>query len=312
MTNELNSLIIQNPKRAGKGKHIGSIYVLVNTVNGKLYIGQTKQYYQKRWQDHKDQSKKSRHLISRAIKKYGFENFQKYVIYQTDEVDDKNKLIDILDFYEKKYIDQFNTTDHTIGYNVSTGGNGPCGYHLTKEQRKKISDTHKGKFNNPNRCEKIYQYDFEFNLIKIWPSNAEIKRQLGSQIEFGNNKFTFYNSIWIRERDHIDGCLEKYKSRVEQLKLLKTSKAVSCKWILQFDFLGNLINKFPSARYAASQINVDRSMISGAANGKHKQAKGFVWIYENDFSEDLLKQKIENCKNSVFYKKFIKNKESNT
>ena len=107
-----------------------------------------------------------------------------------------------MDFYEKKYINQFNTTDHTIGYNVSTGGNGPCGYHLTKEQRKKISDIHKGKFNNSNRCEKIYQYDFEFNLIKIWPSNAEIKRQLGSQIEFGENKFTFYNSIWIRERDN--------------------------------------------------------------------------------------------------------------
>lgn len=310
MTNELNSLIIQNPKRAGNGKYIGSIYVLVNTVNGKLYIGQTTQYYQKRWQGHKDQSKKSHHLISRAIKKYGFENFQKYVIYQTDEVDDKKKLIDILNFYEKKYIDQFNTTDHTIGYNVSTGGNGSCGYHLTEEHKKIVSMSNKGRV--PWNREKIYQYDFNFNLIKIWTSNTEIRQNYGSQIEFEENKFTFYNSIWIRERDNTPEFLEKFKSRVNQLKLLKSSKAVSCKWILQFDFLGNQINKFPSARYAASQINADESMISGAANGKHKQAKGFIWIYENDFSEDLLKRKIENCKNSLFYKKFIKNKESNT
>lgn len=310
MTNELNSLIIQNPKRASKGKHIGSIYVLINTINGKLYIGQTTQYYQKRWQSHKDQSKKSHHLISQAIKKYGFENFQKYVIYQTDEVDDKKKLIDILDFYEKKYIDQFNTTDHTIGYNVSIGGNGSCGYHLTEEHKKIVSMSNKGRV--PWNHEKIYQYDFNLNLIKIWESNTEIRQNYGSQIEFEENKFTFYNSIWIRERDNTPEFLEKFKSRVNQLKLLKTPKAVSCKWILQFDFLGNQVNKFPSAKYAASQINADASMISGAANGKHKQAKGFIWIYENDFSEDLLKQKIENCKNSIFYKEFTKNKESNT
>ena len=310
MQKELENLIIQNPKRAQKGKYIGSIYVLINSINGKLYIGQTTEWYHKRWQAHKDKSKKSNILISKAIRKYGFENFEKYVIYQTNEVDDKKQLIDILDFYEKKYISEFKTTDKTIGYNITDGGNGSCGYHLTDEHKKIVSAAHKGKFNNPLRSKKIYQYDLDFNLVKVWPSNAEIKRNYGIQIEFGEHNFTFYNSIWIQEKDNTPEFLNKFKSRAEQLKILKSPRSVGCKWILQFDFLGKLISKYPSARYASQQIGADESIISGAANGKNKQAKGFIWIYEKDYSDELLQNKLELCKNSIFYKKFINQNET--
>lgn len=291
----IKELIISNPIIPKKDEYVGSIYVLINNINGKWYIGQTVRNFYKRWQNHlhRSRAKNPSQLITRAIKKYGWDNFSKYVIYQTSISTDLNTIKKELDSAEIEFIQKYNTTDLSIGYNISHGGGGPSGITLTEEQRKKVSLAHKGKFNNLYQSEKIYQYNLDLELIKVWPSNAEIRRQFGSQIEFESDKFTFYNSIWIRERDYIDGCLEKYKSRADQLKLLKSPKAVSCKQILQFDFDGNLINKYPSAKYAAKIVNRDCSLIAKAARGKSNQAANFIWIYKKDYSIELLQNKLK-------------------
>jgi len=191
-----------------------------------------------------------------------------------------------------------------FGYNTTVGGEGILGYRFTEEQRKQVSNRQLGK-RNTSKSVKIYQFDLDFNLIKIWPSNAEIKRCFGMQIEFDNNKFTFYNSIWIREPDYTPEVLEKYKSRAEQLKLIGSPKAAKCKWILQYDFNGNFIARYPSAKYASSIVGGDNSDIAKAATGKQKQARGFVWVYEKDFTQELLNNKLENAKNTTMYKHFV-------
>lgn len=125
------------------------------------------------------------------------------------------------------------------------------------------------------------------------------------QIEFDKNNFTFYNSIWIREPDYTPEILEKYKSRAEQLKLIGSPKAAKCKWILQYDFNGNFIAKYPSAKYASTIIGGNNSDIAKAATGKQKQARGFVWIYEKDFTQELLDNKLESAKSTRMYYYFI-------
>ena len=62
---------------------LGLIYIITNLINNKVYIGQTIQTLEKRWQGHcrKSCSKNEADMqIKRAIYKYGKENFTIKVI----------------------------------------------------------------------------------------------------------------------------------------------------------------------------------------------------------------------------------------
>jgi group I intron endonuclease len=92
----------------------GVIYKITNMINGKIYIGQTKQKPNHRWNNHKSLSnnkKKHKNMaITSAIAKYGKENFTFEVIDHAFSYDELNNL-------EEKYIEKFNTLcPH--GYNV--------------------------------------------------------------------------------------------------------------------------------------------------------------------------------------------------
>ena len=50
------------------------IYKITNKINGKVYIGQTSNTLEKRWWQHCHGTHK--HIIARAISKYGAENFK--------------------------------------------------------------------------------------------------------------------------------------------------------------------------------------------------------------------------------------------
>lgn len=95
----------------------GFIYIIRNTINNKVYIGQTRTSVNQRWKEHLRHAKYGDQVINRAMKKYGVNNF--YI--ETLEVCS----IDILDDREIYYIDLYNSTDKTKGYNVSIGGNTP-------------------------------------------------------------------------------------------------------------------------------------------------------------------------------------------
>ena len=54
----------------------GEVYVVTCSINGKQYVGQTTQGAEKRWVTHCGDTKAGRgFLLSRAIRKYGLENF---------------------------------------------------------------------------------------------------------------------------------------------------------------------------------------------------------------------------------------------
>ena len=132
------------------------IYKIVNCVNGKIYIGQTIQKLERRMYSHFNRHTKT--CISKAIQKYGKENF-KYEIIDTaktrEELDDK-------EIYWIKYYNSLVPN----GYNLELGGNrhkeiheetreklrkshmgekAPWyGKHLTEETKKKLSEAHKG------------------------------------------------------------------------------------------------------------------------------------------------------------------------
>ena len=113
---------------------IGYIYKYTNLINGKIYIGKTYRLNKRKY-EHKHREVNT--YFHNALKKYGFENFKYEVIAQTDN--DKT-----LNFLERYYIRKFNSFGEN-GYNLTLGGEGTLGKHLTEEQKKKVSEAQKGK-----------------------------------------------------------------------------------------------------------------------------------------------------------------------
>ena len=53
-------------------KPFGVVYLITNTVNGKVYVGQTINGLSKRWKGHKNDVRNgSQNPLHRAIRKYG-------------------------------------------------------------------------------------------------------------------------------------------------------------------------------------------------------------------------------------------------
>lgn len=95
----------------------GFIYIIRNTVNSKVYIGQTRTSVSQRWKEHLRHARYGDQIINRAMKKYGVDKF--YI--ETLEICD----VEVLDYREMYYIDLYDATDKSKGYNVSIGGNTP-------------------------------------------------------------------------------------------------------------------------------------------------------------------------------------------
>ena len=104
-----------NDKYSQDGEHTMCIYKIQNMVNGKIYIGLTKNKAKYRWTGHiKGYNPLRPSLISLAIEKYGKENFDFSVI---DIVENQ----DHLGSRESFWIKELNTIS-PLGYNLTTGG----------------------------------------------------------------------------------------------------------------------------------------------------------------------------------------------
>lgn len=116
------------------------VYCHVNKVNGKRYIGQT--HHQDnpnlRWKNGKGYA--GRNHFWHAIQKYGWDNFEHYIIQDNLTKEEADELEDL-------NIIAFNTTDVNYGYNIRNGGSHG---RLSEETKQKISDNLKGKYCGEN------------------------------------------------------------------------------------------------------------------------------------------------------------------
>lgn len=89
---------------------MGIIYK-ITSPSGKIYIGQTTRTLEKRFKEHCSGYENT--IISKAIQKYGAEQFVKEVVFTGGD--------DELDVKEKNYIELYNSLEPN-GYNIRTGG----------------------------------------------------------------------------------------------------------------------------------------------------------------------------------------------
>lgn len=113
------------------GPSTWKVYVHVNKINNKKYVGITqKPKAEHRWNSGRGYIENP-HFYS-AIQKYGWDGFFHQILFSNlNEGEAKN--------IEKLLILTWRTQDQLYGYNMTSGGDGTPGYHPSDETRKKLS-----------------------------------------------------------------------------------------------------------------------------------------------------------------------------
>lgn len=117
------------------------IYQIVNTRNGKRYIGQAVNIH-KRLQGHKQKRNKGTRLYN-AIAKYGWENFK---IFLVERVDDISKL----DEREQFWMDTFQSYDGDKGYNICRIASNTRGRRFSEKTRARLREIASGRTGEHN------------------------------------------------------------------------------------------------------------------------------------------------------------------
>lgn len=105
------------------------IYKITNQKNNKSYIGFTNNP-KVRWNSHKSCSKRTYRPLYNAMRKYGIENFEFQVIYESE--DRENTLL----VMEPYYIKMYNT--YAQGYNCNLGGADTNTYKMRENASKRM------------------------------------------------------------------------------------------------------------------------------------------------------------------------------
>lgn len=145
---------------------MGCLYEVKCKINGKSYIGITSGTAENRFRYHSTPSnarKKRRKLLSRAIVKYGKENF----IISTLVISNDMEYLGLL---EIKAIDAFKTL-FPNGYNLSNGGEYSC-VNLTRESRNRISRSLEKLWKNADYRKKVT------DAHRGWIPHANTKKNL--------------------------------------------------------------------------------------------------------------------------------------
>ena len=131
-----------------------TIYIHINKINNKAYIGQTSCDVKLRWQNGYNY-KPCTHFYN-AIQKYGWDNF-KHIIFATGLTQEE------ANHMERLLIALYDTTNPKVGYNLRSGGNHSK---LSEETKRKMRVA---------KAKKIYC----FELDKVFIGTRDAATELG-------------------------------------------------------------------------------------------------------------------------------------
>ena len=234
------------------------IYKYTNQVNGKIYIGQTKNTLEERAKSNGSNYCESRYFWN-AIQKYGWKNFIGEIIEENLTREEANER-------EIFYIKKYDSTNRDVGYNLEYGGNNSL---MPDESKKIISEKAKERYidktKNPMYGKKHSQETLDkMRSKKIGKNNPMYGRHLSEESK-RKQKETFERNGSTRTHVWTD---EERKQRSEISKRYceqNVNKKVRC---LEDDLV------FGSITEAAKYYGVSVSTLSGTLHGKQHTSKG--------------------------------------
>lgn len=248
------------------------IYVHVNKINGKIYIGQTCNDFKRRCGENGNKYKHSAHFYN-AIQKYGWDNFEHIILF--DEVS-----LDVANIIEEKLIKKYNSMNNKLGYNMIAGENNrkmrqesidkrsEKNRHPSDETRRKMSMASKGRRHTPEQIEKIRQ------------SNIGKKHSIEARMKMSIAKKNMSEETKKKISEASKGRKQSLKQR--QLSSIRfTGNKYRAKPIAQYNLDGRYIKTWECAMDVEKEWGIKHlhSGIAACCNNKNQTAHGFQWKY---------------------------------
>lgn len=305
-----------NKRRKKKKSLVWGIYMILNIINNKMYIGSSKNV-KRRLQEHKRELRKGIHInkhLQNAWNKYGEENFLFKEIESIDTTLNNNFLLKDLRELETKYIKLFCTSDTEFGYNIIPGGvGGDDNIVIPDEVREKISKSNKGKlawnkgipmselqreklkkYKEDLYGKKIDIYTTDFKFIETLPSIRETSRKYkcgrNTIIDSCNGKSSPIRHIFLYNRDSIEEAKIRINKLKESNKEYTTLRRCSVKddkgkrKIDVYDMFGNFLETLESVKEASNKYKVSARQISKISSGKMISYSNYIFRYSGDNS----------------------------
>lgn len=238
--------------------------------NGKVYIGQTKNYPELRWGKNGYGYRTSPYFYN-AIGKYGWDNIKHEILY-TGLTEQEAKDM------ERKLITEYKANDRRYGYNITAGGDGWSGMTLSDEIRENMRNA---KRKNQHT---VLQIDVDTgDIIAEYNNVSQASRETGvirasiSYVCLGKQR-TAGGYYWQYKECPIEysGCRnEKYNKKSTK----KSHKRVHKK-VAQIDKdTKEVLNIYESIPVASSITGIPYQGIQHCCTNIKKSCYGYIWKY---------------------------------
>lgn len=262
------------------------MYIHINKINQKVYIGQTRERnINKRWGNN-GIGYKSQARFWRAIQKYGWDNFEHFVV--TDWITKKKA-----DEIEIALINLFNSTNKEYGYNISQGGNGPLGVPCSDEKKELLSNMFSGEGNpfyghkHTEDVKKLLKEKHSIPVVQLDKNGVFIAEYqcatdagISTNIDIGSilrccAAEEHYQSaggyLWMYKVDYVKCKTKQYNNN-------------HLRQVVQLDIQGNFIAEYSSIQKASIATGIHSTGILMCCNDVYKISGGFLWKYKEDYN----------------------------
>lgn len=233
------------------------IYLWINKINNKIYIGSSTSL-SKRIRSHiLDSSNKS---LRKDIYKYGITNFTMSILEFIEFKEDLKELKRYVLEREQYYLNLLCKADdpskefYKISYNKNRNAESCLGYKHSNESKKRMSDAHKNKI-----------------LTKEHKENIKINH--------ASKKLNYIHHIKINGRSE--------KQKKSFINVIENNK----KSILQYDNKGYFMREWSSISEACKTLNIDPGNLSHTLSNENYTIKSFYFRYKTENYPKLLNLK---------------------
>ena len=277
------------------------IYKITNKINGKMYVGQSHNIFE-RWYRYEQchRLKRYDYAIYRAFEKYGFENFEFSIIEETTP--------ELLDEREKYWIQQLHTyvkDPLCNGYNMTIGGEGNTSIDIEQvialwHQGKSIieianetghdrsavrkylidcpdysEDEARSRGNRTmweGRGENVEQYTLSGEYIDTFANLADAERHTGVSSKniwsvVSKNSLSAGGYQWKYASDNTEAVDVTKRIKIQKQPVTRINK-------------DGTTTTYESAAEASRQTGITAGQIRKVCQGKGLTAGGYKWYYE--------------------------------
>lgn len=244
--------------KSGKINRNSGIYIIVNLINNKMYIGFC-QNFKSRFGDHKSCLLNNRHkndYLQKAYNKYGSENF----IFEILEYCKREDLA----LKEHYWCNLLNTHNRNIGYNIQPTHPDNLKFH-SEETKLKIRNNTKG-------IKKSEETKRRMSLgMRGKPKSEEHRKKL-SEAKKGSKMSEITKTAILKTN----------VGRKQSLEAINKRSIKNNKSVIQMDKQNNLIKIWDSIKKASLELNINRTHIGSCCLNKRNLCGGFKWRYNKD------------------------------